>query len=342
MGDKAVAKATARSAGCPTVPGSEGGMDDIDEAEALARKIGYPVMIKASAGGGGRGMRLAHDEAGFRAGFVTARNEAQAAFGNPEVYIEKAIIEPKHVEVQVLGDSHGNVVHLGERDCSVQRRHQKLVEEAPCPVMTPELRERMGADAIACARAVDYCGAGTVEFLLAANRKDYYFIEMNTRIQVEHPVTEFVSGIDLIKEQIRVAAGQRLSFTQDDIALKGHSIECRINAEDPDKHFRPSPGRLIDYVPAGGPGVRVDSACYPGYSIPPYYDSMVAKLIVFDKTRDEAIARMKRALNEFVVEGVHTTIPFHLRIMDSELFRDGDFGTNFIERWTASEAARQG
>jgi len=333
MGDKSVAKGTARQAGCPTVPGSDGPVDDADEALALARRIRFPVMIKASAGGGGRGMRLARDAASFRTAFQTARAEAGAAFGNPEVYIEKFIERPKHVEVQVLGDRHGNVIHLGERDCSVQRRHQKLVEEAPCPVIGEDLRRAMGEAAVACARAVDYCGAGTVEFLLDADRRHFYFMEMNTRVQVEHPVTELVTGIDIIKEQIAASAGLPIPFHQEDIILHGHSIECRINAEDPDRNFMPCPGRLEDYMVPGGPGVRVDSACYPGYQIPPFYDSMVAKLIVHDKTREQAIARMKRALDEFVIEGIRTTIPFHKKIMDSAAFREGDFGTDFLEAW---------
>jgi acetyl-CoA carboxylase biotin carboxylase subunit len=333
MGDKGVAKETARQAGCPTVPGSDGVVEDIDEAFALAAEIGFPVLIKAVAGGGGRGMRLAHSPEEFRSAYNTARAEAKAAFGNGSVYIEKYLRNPKHVEVQILGDKHGNIVHLGERDCSVQRRHQKLVEEAPCPVIDEAMRQRMGDAAVACARACDYSGAGTIEFLLDEDRRSFYFIEMNTRVQVEHPVTEFVTGIDIIREQIAVAAGAPLSFRQEDVRLHGHSIECRINAEDPARNFMPSPGKLIDYVPPGGPGVRVDSACYPGYIIPPFYDSMVAKLIVFDKTRDQAIARMKRALNEFVVEGVKTTIPFQLRVMDSPLFRGGDFGTNFLQVW---------
>jgi acetyl-CoA carboxylase biotin carboxylase subunit len=333
MGDKSVAKETAKAAGCPIVPGSEGGVDDPDQALRFAREIGFPVMIKASAGGGGRGMRLAQTPELFPNMFETARVEANGAFGNPEVYIEKYISKPKHVEVQILGDRHGNVIHLGERDCSIQRRHQKLVEEAPCPVIDAELRRAMGEAAIRCAKAVNYCGAGTIEFLLHEDRRSFYFIEMNTRVQVEHPVTEFITEVDIIKEQIAVAAGERLSVTQDEVAFHGCAIECRINAEDPSKNFMPSPGRLTEYVPPGGPGVRVDSACYPGYVIPPFYDSMVAKLIVCDKTRDKAIARMKRALDEFVVEGVKTTIPFHKQLLDSPGFREGNFGTDYLEKW---------
>ena len=333
MGDKGMAKQAAREAQCPTVPGSDGVINDVEEAVEQAKKIGFPIMIKATAGGGGRGMRMSKSPSDFVAAFTTARAEANGAFGNPDVYLERCIINPKHVEVQILGDSHGNVVHLGERDCSVQRRHQKLVEEAPCPVMTPELRKAMGDAAVRCARHVNYCGAGTIEFLLDSDRKSFYFMEMNTRIQVEHPVTELISDVDIVKEQILVAAGLPLSFKQEDVSFRGHAIECRINAEDPANNFMPSPGRLLDFVPAGGPGVRVDSACYPQYMIPPFYDSMIAKLIVHDKDRASAIRRMKRALGEFVVQGVKTTIPFHKEVMDSELFQNGDFGTNFIEVW---------
>ena len=341
MGDKSVAKATAKNAGCPTVPGSDGEIDDVEEAQKMAAKIGYPVMVKASSGGGGRGMRLVKSPEAFINAFNTARAEAGAAFGNPNVYIEKCILEPKHVEVQIIGDSHGNVIHLGERDCSIQRRHQKLIEEAPCPVIDEKLREKMGMAAVACAKAVNYCGAGTVEFLLGKDRKHFYFMEMNTRIQVEHPITEMVTGVDIIKEQISVAGGNKLSLKQEDIQLHGHSIECRINAEDPSKNFMPCPGRLDDYVPPGGPGVRVDSACYPQCVIPPYYDSMVAKLIVHDKSRGQAIARMLRALDEFVIEGIWTTIPFHQAVLRSEEFRKGDFGTDFLEKWKIPELTKE-
>jgi acetyl-CoA carboxylase biotin carboxylase subunit len=337
MGDKNTAKDTARKAGCPTVPGSDGTIDDPEEALRLATKIGFPIMIKAAAGGGGRGMRLAPDRESFITAFNTARAEAKAAFSNPAVYIERCLMQPKHVEVQILADKFGNVVHLGERDCSVQRRHQKLVEEAPCPVIDETLREAMGKAAVACAKAVNYYGAGTVEFLLDEDRKSFYFMEMNTRIQVEHPVTEYVTGVDLIREMINISAGLPISFSQEDVRLSGHSIECRINAEDPDRNFMPCPGRLEDYVPPGGPGVRIDSACYAGYSIPPYYDSMVAKLVVHDKTRDMAIARMKRALDEFVIEGIKTTAPFHKKVMNSPLFIGGNFGTNFLQIWERSE-----
>jgi acetyl-CoA carboxylase biotin carboxylase subunit len=332
MGDKSVAKATAKSAKCPTVPGSDGPIRGDEAALELARKIGFPVMVKASAGGGGKGMRMVKEEGTFLRDLEMAQSEAGAAFGNPEVYMEKCIIRPKHVEIQIIADRHGNVVHLGERDCSVQRRHQKLIEEAPCPVMTPDLRERMGEAAVRAAKAVNYVGAGTVEFLLDSDR-NFYFMEMNTRIQVEHPITEEITGVDLVREMILAAAGEKLPFSQDDVAFNGHAIECRINAEDPERNFMPSPGKITAYVPSGGIGVRVDSACYQDYKIPPFYDSMVAKLIVHDKTRDRAIDRMKRALREFVVDGVKTTIPFHLEVMDSKLFRKGTFGTDFLEVW---------
>lgn len=332
MGDKSEAKTTAKSAGCPTVPGSDGPVEDAETGLAIADKIGYPVMVKASAGGGGKGMRMVPSRDKFVQSFNTARAEAQSAFNNGEVYIEKCIIRPKHVEVQILGDRHGNVIHLGERDCSIQRRHQKLIEEAPCPVLTEELRQAMGEAAVRAAKAVNYVGAGTIEFLLDKDG-NFYFMEMNTRVQVEHPITEEVTGIDIVREQILVASGEKLAYKQKDIKLLGHSIECRINAEDPARNFMPSPGKVLAFVPAGGLGVRVDSACYADYSIPPFYDSMIAKLIVHDQTRDRAIARMRRALREFVVDGVKTTIPLHLEVMDNELFNKGDFGTDFLEVW---------
>lgn len=330
MGDKSTARSTVRSAGVPVVPGSGDLVDDAEEAVRVAREIGYPVMIKATAGGGGKGIRVASDEAELRRLIATARSEAQSAFGNSGVYVEKYLTGMKHVEIQVLGDGYGNVVHLGERDCSVQRRRQKLVEEAPCPIMTPDVRRKMGEAAVRAARAVRYRGAGTVEFLLGPDG-NFYFLEMNTRIQVEHPVTEMVTGIDIVKEMIRIAEGEPLSFRQEDVRFDGWSIECRINAEDPDRQFMPAPGQVRFYLPPGGPGVRVDSAVYSGYSIPPHYDSMVAKLIVHAKTREEAIARMKRALQEFVVDGIPTTIPFHLRVMDHPVFRDGTFDIRFLE-----------
>ncbi len=333
MGAKAVARETMIKAGIPVVPGTEGVITDMDEAVKIAQEIGYPVMIKASAGGGGKGMRIAQSKNDLMQAIQTAQAEAAAAFGNAEVYIEKYVEEPRHIEFQILADKKGNTVYLGERDCSIQRRNQKLVEEAPSTALTPELRKTMGEIAVKAAKAVNYYNAGTVEFLLDKHN-NYFFIEMNTRIQVEHPVTELITGIDLIKEQIRIAAGEDLGYTQEDIKINGWAIECRVNAEDPARNFMPSPGKLTEYVAPGGMGIRVDSAAYEGYSISPYYDSMIAKLIVWGKDRDEAIARMKRALEEYVVEGegVKTTIPFHLRILDNAFFQRGDFYTNFIQR----------
>ncbi|TLS52997.1 acetyl-CoA carboxylase biotin carboxylase subunit [Paenibacillus antri] len=330
MGDKSVAKQTMRDAGVPVIPGSVGLVETIDDAVAIARDIGYPVIIKATAGGGGKGIRIAASEEDLIQGIIAAQQEAQKAFGNAGVYLEKFLTGMKHVEIQIVADKHGNVVHLGERDCSVQRRRQKLVEEAPCPVLSPEVRRRMGDAAVRAARAVDYSGAGTLEFLLGPDEQ-FYFMEMNTRIQVEHPVTEMVTGVDIIKEMISVAEGHPLSIRQSDVVINGHSIECRVNAEDPAKNFMPSAGRINFYLPPGGVGVRVDSAAYPGYVIPPHYDSMIAKLIVWAPTREEAIARMKRALGEFAVDGVHTTIPFHMRLMDHPTFRRGDFDIKFLE-----------
>ncbi|WP_018921557.1 acetyl-CoA carboxylase biotin carboxylase subunit [Salsuginibacillus kocurii] len=331
MGAKAVARDTMQAAGVPIVPGTDGVIEDEKEALRIAEEIGYPVIVKATAGGGGKGMRVAQSADELERSISMARQEAATSFGNPGVYMEKFVEEPRHVEIQVLADSHGNVVHFGERDCSIQRRHQKLVEEAPSPALDETIRAQMGEATVKAAKAVHYCGAGTVEFLLDKH-KNFYFMEMNTRIQVEHPVTEEVTGIDLIKEQIRAAAGETLSITQEEVKIEGWAIECRINAEKPDKDFMPSPGKIDMYLPPGGLGVRVDSACYTGYSIPPFYDSMVAKLIVRAKTRDEAIDRMKRALGEFVVEGVDTTIPFHLKLMEHEKFKSGDFDTKFLEK----------
>lgn len=330
MGDKSVAKQTMKDADVPVIPGSDGLVEDIDEAIRVAREIGYPVIIKATAGGGGRGIRLADDEEMLVREISTAQQEAQKAFGNSGVYLEKYLTGMKHVEIQIIADKHGNVCHLGERDCSVQRRRQKLVEEAPCPVMTPELRERMGQAAVRAARAVNYSGAGTIEFLLGPDG-NFYFMEMNTRIQVEHPVTELITGIDLIKEMISIAEGRPLSFTQEEVRFDGWSIECRINAEDPDRGFMPSPGRIGFYLPPGGPGVRVDSGAYPGYMISPHYDSMIAKLIVWGPTREEAIARARRALGEFMIEGVKTTIPFHLKLLNHPIFNKGTFDIKFLE-----------
>ncbi|WP_010499077.1 acetyl-CoA carboxylase biotin carboxylase subunit [Paenibacillus elgii] len=330
MGDKAVAKQTMKEAGVPVIPGSDGLVEDMDEAIRLGREIGYPIIIKATAGGGGKGIRLAENEEMLIQQITTAQQEAQKAFGNAGVYLEKYLTGMKHVEIQVLADKHGNVVHLGERDCSVQRRRQKLVEEAPCPILTEEIRERMGEAAVRAAKAVDYSGAGTLEFLLGADGQ-FYFMEMNTRIQVEHPVTELITGIDIIKEMIRVAEGEPLSFTQDEVRINGWAIECRINAEDPDRNFMPSAGQIKFYLPPGGFGVRVDSAAYPGYTIPPHYDSMIAKLIVWGEDRDEAIQRMKRALAEFTIEGIHSTIPFHLKLLEHKKFLAGDFDIKFLE-----------
>jgi acetyl-CoA carboxylase biotin carboxylase subunit len=330
MGDKAEAKRTAKKAGVPVIPGSDGIVESVEEAVRLAKHIGYPVIVKAAGGGGGRGMRVAQSEAALQNAFLMAQSEAQSAFDNPQVYLEKYFERPRHVEIQILGDRHGRVVHLGERDCSIQRRHQKLIEESPSPAMTAKLRRRMGEAAVRAAEAVNYVGAGTIEFLLTSDGY-FYFMEMNTRIQVEHPVTEMVTGIDIVKEQIRAAAGERLPFRQDDIQILGHAIECRVNAEDPDNRFLPSPGRITVFHPAGGPGVRVDSHAYSEYSIPPYYDSLVAKLIVHDHDRPSALKRMERALDEFVIEGVKTTIPFHLRVLRDERFRRGEYDVTFLD-----------
>ncbi|EPZ38150.1 Biotin carboxylase [Anoxybacillus ayderensis] len=333
MGTKDVARETMRQAGVPIVPGSQGIIESIDEAIALANEIGYPVIIKATAGGGGKGIRVARDEQELRKGITITQQEAATAFGNPGVYIEKYIEDFRHVEIQVLADSYGNVIHLGERDCTIQRRLQKLLEETPSPVLDEEMRQKMGEAAVKAAQAVQYTGAGTVEFIYDYRNRQFYFMEMNTRIQVEHPVTEMVTGVDLIKEQIRVASGEKLTLKQEDVTFNGWSIECRINAENPAKNFMPSAGKIQMYLPPGGFGVRVDSAAYPGYTIPPYYDSMIAKLIVHAPTREEAIARMKRALSEFVIEGVHTTIPFHLKLLDHEKFVEGNFNTKFLETY---------
>ena len=329
MGDKSQARRTMRQAGVPTLPGSEA-LQDPEEGRKIAHQIGYPVIIKAVAGGGGRGMRVVHTDASFLNAFMTAQAEAAAACNSPEVYIEKYLEEPKHIEFQILGDQHGNHLHLGERDCSIQRRYQKLVEEAPSTAVSPRLRARMGEAALKAAKAVNYLGAGTVEFLLHKN--DFYFMEMNTRIQVEHPVTEMVTGIDLIKEQIRIAAGEALGYTQEEVKINGHSIECRINAEDP-VTFLPQPGTITGYNVPGGPGVRVDSAAYTNNRVLPYYDSMIAKLIVWGHDRQEAISRMRRALGEFVIEGVKTTIPFHKKVFNNAKFLRGNFSTRFLENF---------
>ncbi|MGF2617029.1 acetyl-CoA carboxylase biotin carboxylase subunit [Rossellomorea vietnamensis] len=331
MGTKDVARETMREAGVPIVPGSQGIVKDAEEAVSLAEQIGYPVIIKATAGGGGKGIRVAKTEQELVKGINITQQEAATAFGNPGVYIEKFIEDFRHVEIQVLGDNFGNVIHLGERDCTIQRRLQKLIEETPSPALDENIRSEMGQAAVKAAQAVDYSGAGTVEFIFDHVNKKFYFMEMNTRIQVEHPVTEQVTGVDLIKQQIKVASGEQLELKQEAIEFNGWSIECRINAENPEKNFMPSAGRIELYLPPGGLGVRVDSAAYPGYMIPPYYDSMIAKLITYGATREEAIARMKRALSEFVIEGVHTTIPFHLKVLEHETFVSGDFNTKFLE-----------
>lgn len=331
MGDKSTAKKTMQNAGVPTVPGSNGLLEDESEAKVIARKIGYPVMLKATAGGGGRGMRLVKEESELSRLFQAAQGEAEAAFGNGGVYLEKFIERPRHIEFQIIADSYGNAVHLGERDCSIQRRHQKLLEEAPSPALDPELRKQMGLAAVRAAKSISYVGAGTVEFLLDKYGQ-FYFMEMNTRIQVEHPVTEMITGLDLIAEQIRVAQGGKLSVTQEQVILKGHAIECRINAEDPTQGFRPQPGRISAYLPPGGPGVRIDSHVYPDYEIPPYYDSLIGKLIVWGENREAAIKRMKRALRECAITGITTTIGFHQQILDTPAFLAAEVYTDFIEK----------
>lgn len=328
MGDKATAKATMKAAGVPVIPGSDGLLESVEEGKRLAADMGYPVIIKATAGGGGRGMRIIKNEDEFEKAWNDARVEAGAAFGNDGLYLEKFVEEPRHIEIQIVGDQFGKVCHLSERDCSIQRRHQKLVEETPSPIVSPELREEMGQAAIAGAQAIGYEGAGTVEFLVDKYGK-FYFMEMNTRIQVEHPITEEVTDFDLIKEQIKVAAGVAISGRN--YSPKLYAMECRINAEDPANGFRPSPGKITNLHMPGGHGVRVDSHVYAGYTIPPNYDSMIAKLIVSGQSREEVITRMKRALQEFVIEGIKTTIPFHIKLMDDPKFRSGQFTTRFLE-----------
>jgi acetyl-CoA carboxylase biotin carboxylase subunit len=331
MGDKVSAKQAMKSAGVPVVPGSEGALpDDPKEIVRIARQIGYPVIIKAAGGGGGRGMRVVHTEAALINAVTMTRSEAGAAFNNASVYLEKFLEQPRHIEIQILADGQGNVVYLGERDCSMQRRHQKVIEEGPAPGIARKLIDRIGSRCADAAKKIGYRGAGTFEFLF--ENDEFYFIEMNTRVQVEHPVTEMITGIDIVQQQIRVAAGQKLMFRQKDIVLKGHAIECRINAEDPDLGFRPSPGTVTAYLPPSGPGVRVDSHVYPGYAIPPHYDSLVAKLLVWAEDRPRAIARMQRALDEFAITGVRTTIPLHQTILDNAFFRRGEVYTNFLVR----------
>ncbi|MGN8645442.1 acetyl-CoA carboxylase biotin carboxylase subunit [Gracilibacillus sp. HCP3S3_G5_1] len=337
MGTKDVARETLREAGVPVVPGSNGIIRDEEEGLKVAKEIGFPVIIKATAGGGGKGIRVARTEEELLKGIRVTQNEAEKAFGNPGVYLEKFIEDFRHVEIQVLADNHGNVIHLGERDCSIQRRLQKLIEETPSPAIDEDMRRKMGDAAVKAAKAVQYSGAGTIEFIFDQKENKFYFMEMNTRIQVEHPVTEMVTGVDLIKEQIKIANNEKLSYKQEDITFDGWAMECRINAENPEKNFMPSAGMIDMYLPPGGLGIRVDSAAYPGYRIPPYYDSMIAKLITYGKTRKEAIDRMKRALDEFVVEGVHTTIPFHRKMMVHPVFVDGDFNTRFLEKYSIME-----
>ena len=340
LGDKNTARDTMKRAGVPTTPGSDGLILSESDALKTAHTLGYPVIIKASAGGGGRGMRIAHTDASLIQSYHAAKSEAEIAFGDGALYMEKYLVNPRHIEFQIIADNYGNVVHLGERDCSIQRRQQKLLEESPSPSLNPKLRERMGAAAVKAAKAANYSNVGTIEFLLT-DKEEFYFMEMNTRVQVEHPVTEQVTGVDIIKEQIRVAAGEKLSFRQKDIKVTGHAIECRINAENPARNFAPCPGLVKLFVPAGGPGVRVDTHVYTGYRIPPYYDSMIAKLIVVGADREQALARCRRALDEFIVEGVSTTIPFSQLIMSNKDFIAGHYDTGFIERMmqTGNEAS---
>jgi acetyl-CoA carboxylase biotin carboxylase subunit len=330
MGDKATAKKLVKESSIPVTPGIDGLITDSKQAIEAAKEIGYPVIVKATAGGGGRGMRTAKDEAELITSIDAAAQEANNAFGNPGLYLEKYITKLRHIEVQLLADEHGNVIHLGERDCTIQRRHQKLIEEAPSLKIDSKLRERMGNAAVQAAKQIGYKNAGTIEFIFDLETNNFYFMEMNTRIQVEHPVTEVVTGVDLVKAQIRVASGEKLWLKQDDIKIKGHAIEFRINAEDPDKNFAPCPGKIDGYIAPGGPGVRVDSHCYTGYTVPQYYDSMIAKLIVHGENRTEAIARGKRALDEFAITGINTTIPFHLKVLNHPKFISGDYSTDFV------------
>jgi acetyl-CoA carboxylase biotin carboxylase subunit len=338
MGDKATARRMMIAAGVPTVPGTPDIIDDLDQAMAAAEEIGYPIMIKASAGGGGKGMRVAENHQAFAKSFATAQAEARAAFGNPGVYLERCLIRPRHVEIQVFGDQHGRVMHFGERECSIQRRHQKLVEEAPSPALTPQLRAAMGKAAVKAAKSIEYVGAGTIEFLLDHDRA-FYFMEMNTRIQVEHPVTEVTTGCDLVKEQIRVAAGEPLGAPET-VTHRLHAIEFRVNAEDPDRNFAPAPGKITTFHPPGGPGVRLDTHVYAGYTVPRHYDSLLAKLIVSGNTRDEAIVRARHVLDQFIIEGIPTTLPFLRRIVDDEAFVRGEVDTGFVARMMAEESAR--
>jgi acetyl-CoA carboxylase biotin carboxylase subunit len=339
MGDKITAKDAIKDAGVPVVPGSDGGVDTVEDVKAVARKIGYPVLVKATAGGGGRGMKVALTADDMEFAFQTARAEAKAAFGNDSVYLEKYLQKPRHIEIQVVADSHGNVVHLGERDCSLQRRHQKILEEAPSPALTPSQRDKIGKTVSTAIKKLGYLGVGTIEFLYEDG--EFYFIEMNTRLQVEHPVTEMITGIDLVREQIRIAAGEKLSFTQKDVEFEGHAIECRINAENPDT-FAPSPGLITDFHAPGGLGVRLDSAVYSGYRVPPHYDSLIGKLIVHAKTREDALMRMKRALGEMVVGGVETTLPLHYRLMDNEDIKAGEYDIHWLENYLKAGKGKAG
>ncbi len=334
LGDKAKAKATAKASGCPVIPGSDGVVIDIKQALHEAKKLGYPIFIKAVAGGGGKGIRIAQNEEEFTKMFAAARAEAEVSFGNPDVYLEKMIVNPRHIEVQILGDKHGNYIHLGERDCTIQRRRQKLIEEAPSPALTPKLRQKIGQAAVNVVKEAKYFSAGTVEFLLDKDH-NFYFMEVNTRIQVEHTVTEELTGVDLLIEQLRVAQGHKLQLEQKDVTFSGHVFQFRINAEDPKHNFAPSPGRLEYYLPPGGPHVRVDSACYSGYVIPPNYDSMIAKLIVKGKDRKEAVAIAKRALREFHIGGVHSTIAFHLFMLNDPRFLSGDYDLTYVDKLIA-------
>lgn len=330
MGDKIAARQSVTKAGVPILPGTKENVPNVEEAQRISAEIGFPVIVKATAGGGGKGMKVVHSPASLPNLYAMARAEAKASFGNSDVYIEKFCERPRHVEVQILADQHGNVLHLGERDCSIQRRHQKLIEEAPCPALTPAMRKKLCKCAVDAVKAIGYYSAGTMEFLLDKDN-NFYFMEMNTRIQVEHPVTEMITGVDIIKEQIRIAAGETLRYKQSDIVIRGHAIECRINAEDPEK-FTPCPGKIEGYHPPGGLGVRIDSAVYDQYTVLPHYDSMIAKLIVHADTREEAIQRMARALDEYIIGGIKTTIDFHKRIMHNKEFIEGDIDTGFLER----------
>ena len=332
LGDKAFAKVKMKQANVPTIPGSDGIIKNLDEAEKIANKLGYPIIVKATAGGGGRGMRIVRKKKELENAYSTASREAGAAFNNPDLYMEKYFENPRHIEVQIMGDKYGNVVALGERECSIQRKHQKLIEESPSPAVDEKLRKKLSNAAIKGAKKVNYQSAGTIEFLLDEDGK-FYFMEMNTRIQVEHTVTEIVFGLDLLKRQIRLAAGEKIEEVLKNFKMRGHAIECRINAEDPDKNFRPCPGKITSFHVPGGPGVRVDTHAYAQYMIPAYYDSLIAKVIASGQTREEAIGRMKRALDEFIIEGIKTTIPFHLKVLNEEHFVNGDFDTKYIENY---------